>query len=198
MRKNGFTLIELLVVIAIIGVIAAFLVPALGAARENARRAMCANNLRQIGIAMHMYLDEHDSVFPLHDTWVNDVAQYLDNNNVWNCSDYKNSQPLNPEYASYGYNVDGLEGWRIDFIKSQGIMVGDTCPIETPLFDDPGFIGKAYPFIYQNGGIYSSMNPGKRHSGGANIVFVDGHVGWYLQSFLNSQGVDWWYPYPQD
>ena len=52
LRKYGFTLIELLVVIAKIGVLAAFLAPAIGSARESGRRIQCANNLRQIGIAV--------------------------------------------------------------------------------------------------------------------------------------------------
>ncbi len=62
--KKAFTLIELLVVIVIVGLLAALLVPALGRAREAVRRAMCANNLRQIGIAWHLYLDDHDDRFP--------------------------------------------------------------------------------------------------------------------------------------
>jgi prepilin-type N-terminal cleavage/methylation domain-containing protein/prepilin-type processing-associated H-X9-DG protein len=61
--RDGFTLIELLVVIAIIAVLLALLLPAVQAAREAARHAQCANNLKQIGLAMHQYHATYD-VFP--------------------------------------------------------------------------------------------------------------------------------------
>ena len=59
-RRNGFTLIELLVVVAIIGLLAALLFPVFARARENARRASCQSNLKQIGVAWQMYAADYD------------------------------------------------------------------------------------------------------------------------------------------
>ena len=62
-RKHGFTLIELLVVIAIIAILIALLLPAVQQAREAARRSLCRNNLKQLGLALHNYESTH-TVFP--------------------------------------------------------------------------------------------------------------------------------------
>jgi prepilin-type N-terminal cleavage/methylation domain-containing protein/prepilin-type processing-associated H-X9-DG protein len=63
-RQRGFTLVELLVVIAVVAVLAALLLPALASAKDKVRRASCLSSLRQVGIAIHLYADEHEGKIP--------------------------------------------------------------------------------------------------------------------------------------
>jgi prepilin-type N-terminal cleavage/methylation domain-containing protein/prepilin-type processing-associated H-X9-DG protein len=68
LRQKGFTLIELLVVIAIIAILAAILFPVFARAREKARQSSCASNVRQLGLAYVMYLQDNDGLYPPHVT----------------------------------------------------------------------------------------------------------------------------------
>jgi len=63
--NKGFTLIELLVVVAIIAVLAAILFPVFARARENARRASCLSNLKQVGLGIMMYVQDYDEKYPM-------------------------------------------------------------------------------------------------------------------------------------
>ena len=88
MRRKGFTLIELLVVMVIIALLVGLLLPALGRAQEEARKTQCRSNLRQIGLAMAMYMNDNNRYTPC-------VYGYLGTE----------SRPIGPDnYTHWGYS----------------------------------------------------------------------------------------------
>lgn len=122
--RNGFTLIELLVVIAIIAILAAILFPVFAQAREQARKASCLSNCKQLGLACQIYAEDYDDYLPGWDNpggtqlasqwgWAIEVPlldAYIKNTNVWSCPSgqktaaFKEGPKGQQVVVNYGYN----------------------------------------------------------------------------------------------
>lgn len=133
--RRGFTLIELLVVIAIIAILIALLLPAVQQAREAARRTQCKNNLKQVGLALHNYLDAN-SVFPPSycigqdkgGTWSIHarILPYVDQANAYNLAN------LSVGYSDPPNSTNGITGQNLPFLRCpseiNGIVSAATAP----------------------------------------------------------------------
>ena len=88
---KGFTLVEILIVIAILGVLAGLLFPVFARARESGRRASCASNLKQIGVAISLYASDNNQTYPSIEgprafcTWLNYIDPYVKNSQIFQC-----------------------------------------------------------------------------------------------------------------
>jgi prepilin-type N-terminal cleavage/methylation domain-containing protein/prepilin-type processing-associated H-X9-DG protein len=139
-RQRAFTLIELLVVIAIIAILAAILFPVFAQARDKARQATCVSNMKQIGLAMNMYLQDYDETFPIlpwdgqafgpsdspnpnymtRFTWISQYNPYIKGNRVWVCpSDPAGGKAPSVYYAPPDGDDDDL--WGLPVPNSYGV-----------------------------------------------------------------------------
>ena len=208
---TAFTLIELLVVIAIIAILASLLLPALSRAKQQAKQANCQSNLKQMGLAFQMYMDDF-SYYPTYrstiDPWVAPTGadvQYFwfevlrqqiighstTNFPCWECPASLNPS-YNPNFLSYGFNYSNLgDGAPAPFLvqvkqtditrPSETIVVTDSH--EATDLDLDGSWGCVITPL-DCGVVYPVGDVHDKH---ANVLFADRHVGVYLATNLNVQ-----------
>ena len=193
-RKLGFTLIELLVVIAIIAILAAILFPAFARARENARRASCQSNMKQIGLGFIQYAQDYDENYPynrLPDTGVTGIVgyatmlqPYIKSRQLFKCPsdsrDEANSYLMNNYFGEIGRAPTSLSS--IDSVATAAMVVEGT---------DGGqggnkSINSGAPTNYGLNNDYTLWNQAfrtnatdiglPRHLGTDNVLYADGHV----------------------
>jgi prepilin-type N-terminal cleavage/methylation domain-containing protein/prepilin-type processing-associated H-X9-DG protein len=141
MRRSGFTLIELLVVIAIIAILAAMLFPVLSSAKQRAWTVQCVSNLRQIGVALKLFADENNGLYPesggdIHwgqidpgtqnYSWMQQIVSYVQNTNVYDCPGNVQLPPSMQGPFNY------FNGARAAFVTAGTAAPVNTTPIKFP------------------------------------------------------------------
>jgi len=202
---SAFTLIELLVVIAIISILAAILFPVFARARENARRASCLSNLKQIGLGVMMYVQDYDESYPqfnnytTNQTWQVTIQPYVKNKQVFYCPSSSATNQVNGNYGANMWifldsrdtpnsvNMAALEsastGYMLmDFGTYYGSFFNarDTSATNWNYLPGMGLDGANSYCQTTN---ISTMNrqddcQSGRHFRGINMAFADGHVKW--------------------
>jgi len=134
-RKNGFTLIELLVVIAIIAILAAILFHVFAQAREKARAISCVSNMKQLGTAVAMYVQDYDETFPMgtdcnwNYNWPFTTQPYVKSYDVFRCPD-DGDKSMGVTWAGVpvSYTCNAVIAWNGSANATIGVMAMEQGP----------------------------------------------------------------------